>query len=287
MNKKVGFTMLVTLKEMADRAAAEAYAVPAFNIFGYEDIAPVVQAAEAMNAPVILAANLVAVKHMPVPYLAPLMLRAAREASVPVCVHLDHGKDLAACVEAIEHGFSSVMYDGSQLPLEDNIRRTKEIADYAHAHGVSVEAEIGSVGYSDPSIAMKHMLSDPDEVDVFVRETGIDAVAISVGTVHRMESQAASIDFDLLQRIQDRVGIPLVIHGSSGVPDDQLRRLTTYRVAKINIGTALRMAFGRTLRDELERKPKEFDRIALFQQPMEAVREAALAKFALLGFDTK
>ncbi|TVY08464.1 class II fructose-bisphosphate aldolase [Paenibacillus cremeus] len=276
--------MLVTLKEMADQAADKHYAVPAFNIFGYEDILPVVQAAEAMKAPVILAANLVAVKHMPTPFLAPLMVQAAKQASVPVCVHLDHGKNLESCIEAIEHGFSSVMYDGSQLPLEENIRRTKEIADYAHKHGVSIEAEIGSVGYSDPSIQMKHMLSDPEEVEIFVRETGIDAVAISVGTVHRMEEQAASIDFDLLQRIQDRVSIPLVIHGSSGVPDDQLRKLTTYRVAKINIGTALRMAFGASLRAEIESKPKEFDRIALFQAPMQAVFETAKNKFSILGF---
>ncbi|WP_284640642.1 class II fructose-bisphosphate aldolase [Paenibacillus silviterrae] len=277
--------MLVTLKEIADQAADRSYAVPAFNVYGYEDILPVIRAAEAMKAPVILAANIPALKHMPVPYLAPLMLQAAREASVPVCVHLDHGKGYDACAEAIEHGFSSVMYDGSQLPLEENIRLTKEIVAYAHKHGVSVEAEIGSVGYSDPAIAMKHELSDPEEVERFVRETGIDAVAVSVGTVHRMEAQEAQIDFARLQAIQDRVSIPLVIHGSSGVPDDQLRRLTTYRVAKINIGTALRMAFGHTLREELNDRPKEFDRISLFQRPMQAVEEAAKRKFALLGFE--
>lgn len=276
--------MLVTLKQIADEAAERDYAVPAFNIFGYEDIIPVIRAAEEKKAPVILAANIPAIQHMPLAYLAPLMLQAAKSASVPVCVHLDHGKDLQACSGAIEHGFSSVMYDGSQLPLEENIRRTKEIADYAHERGISVEAEIGSVGYSDPSIAMKHQLSDPDEVEQFVRETGIDAVAVSVGTVHRMETQGASIDFDLLERIQSRVSIPLVIHGSSGVPDDQLRRLASTRVAKINIGTALRMAFGNTLRDEMEQKPKAFDRISLFGRPMAAVQEAAAHKFSILGF---
>jgi fructose-bisphosphate aldolase class II len=275
--------MLVTLKDIVDRAAASDYAVPAFNVYGYEDIAPVIRAAEELRAPVIIAANIPALKHMPLDYLAPQMLAAANGASVPVCVHLDHGKDLQACIDAIRHGFSSVMYDGSQLPLAENIRATREIAEYAHAHGVSVEAEIGSVGYTDPSIAMKHILSDPEEVEIFVRETGIDAVAVSVGTVHRMETQGASIDFGLLARIQERVAIPLVIHGSSGVPDDDLGRLVQTRVGKINIGTALRMAFGHTLRAEMERQPQAFDRIGLFQEPMAAVEATAKQKLNLMG----
>ncbi|TDG00577.1 class II fructose-bisphosphate aldolase [Paenibacillus piri] len=275
--------MLVTLKELVDRAAAGDYAVPAFNVYGYEDIAPVIRAAEELGAPVILAANIPAIKHMPLDYLAPQMLAAAQGASVPVCVHLDHGKDLPSCMEAIRHGFSSVMYDGSQLPLKDNIRTTEEIAEYAHAHGVSVEAEIGSVGYSDPSIAMKHILSDPEEVELFVRKTGIDAVAVSVGTVHRMETQGASIDFGLLQRIEDSVRVPLVIHGSSGVPDADLTRLVKTRVGKINIGTALRMAFGHTMRAEMERNPQAFDRVSLFQEPMKAVEAAAKQKLILMG----
>lgn len=275
--------MLVTLKEIIDRAADSGYAIPGFNVYGYEDIVPVIRAAEEVGAPVIIAANLPAIKHMPLAYLAPQMLVAARNASVPVCVHLDHGKDLQSCMDAISHGFSSVMYDGSQLSLEDNIRTTKEIVDYAHERGISVEAEIGSVGYTDPSIAMKHILSDPEEVEIFVRETGIDAVAVSVGTVHRMETQGASIDFDLLQRIQDRVSIPLVIHGSSGVPDADLEKLVKTRVGKVNIGTALRMAFGHTMRAEMEKNPKAFDRVSLFQEPMAAVEATAKQKLIIMG----
>lgn len=276
--------MLVGLKEMTERAAGAHYAVAAFNVFGYEDAVMVVRAAEQLNAPVILAANLPALQHMPFEYLTPILLRAAKEAAVPVCVHLDHGKDCEYIEKAIRHGFTSVMYDGSQLPLRDNIANTREIVKLARRHGVSVEAEIGSVGYSDPQLAMKHEYSDPDEVETFVRETGIDAVAVSVGTVHRMEVQAASIDYELLGRIESKVSIPLVIHGSSGVPDADLRKLAASRVGKINIGTALRMAFGRTLREEIERNPREFDRLKLFRKPMEAVREAALHKLRLLGF---
>lgn len=276
--------MLVTMKQMVSEAAAGTRAVPAFNVFGYEDARAVVDAAEQLGAPVILAANLVAVKHVPLRYLGPLLARIAEDASVPVAVHLDHGKDYAAVKEAIDNGFSSVMFDGSQLPLEDNIARTREITELAHRSGVSMEAEIGSVGYSDPSIAMKHELSDPDEVARFARETGIDAVAVSIGTVHRMESQAAQLDFDRLQAIQEKTETPLVIHGSTGVPDDQLRRLVTYRVGKINIGTALRMAFGRSMREDMVRQPEAFDRIALFGPAMEAVKATALDKYTQMGW---
>jgi fructose-bisphosphate aldolase class II len=276
--------MLVTLKPLADEAAEQPYAIPAFNVFGYEDATAVIRAAEAVQAPVILAVNIPAIRHMPLPYLAPLLLQAARDAAVPVCVHLDHGQDLATIQEAIAHGFSSVMFDGSQLPLEENIAVTKEVVRLARKHGVSVEAEVGSVGYSDPSMKLKHELSDPAEVERFTDETGVDAVAVSIGTVHRMEEQTASIRFGLLAEIEQRVRTPLVIHGSTGVPNRDLRRLAQARVAKINIGTALRMAFGNSLREQMAADPHVFDRIVLFKQAMEAVKQAAIDKFHHLGW---
>ncbi len=276
--------MLVHLRELVEEAAAREYAVPAFNVFGYEDTIAVVRAAEQLNAPVILAANSAAIKHMPLPYLAPILLRAARESRVPVCVHLDHGYDPETIQAAIEMGFTSVMYDGSQLPLDENISRTLEIVKLAKARGVSVEAEVGSVGYSDPSLGMKHEFSDPGEVARFVGETGVDAVAVSVGSVHRMEEQAASIQFDRLESIQKQVDTPLVIHGSTGIQDHDLRRLAATRVGKINIGTALRMAFGKKLREQLQDDPGLFDRIQLFRQSMTAVTDTAIDKYNNLGF---
>jgi fructose-bisphosphate aldolase class II len=276
--------MLVDLRGLVNDAAEREYALPAFNVFGYEDAIAVVRAAEQLGAPVILGVNVPAIKHMPLAYLAPILLTVANKASVPVCVHLDHGQNLEGVKSAIEHGFSSVMFDGSQLPLADNIQRTKEIVAYAKLHGVSVEAEIGSVGYSDPSMKMKHELSDPDEVALFVQETGVDAVAVSVGTVHRMESQTATIQFDLLERIQAKVNTPLVIHGSTGLINEDLRRLSGYRVGKVNIGTALRMAFGQSMRAQMEQQPGAFDRIALFQPAMEEVKQTAIDKFKQLGW---
>jgi fructose-bisphosphate aldolase class II len=275
--------MLVGLKAVVSEAAEREYAVPAFNVFGYEDAIAVVRAAEQWKAPVILAANIPALAHMPLPYLAPLLIQAAEEATVPVCVHLDHGKSFEYVMEAIKHGFPSVMFDGSQLPFEENVRMTSEIVKAAHAFGVDVEAEIGSVGYSDPAMKMKHESSDPDEVEAFVHRTGVDAIAVSIGTLHRMEKQSASIDFELLERIQAKVSIPLVIHGATGVPDDQLKQLISYRVGKINIGTALRMAFGRSLRESIVAAPNEFDRLKWFGASMQAVQETAAGKIRILG----
>jgi fructose-bisphosphate aldolase class II len=279
--------LLVDLKSLVDRAAGERKAIAAFNVFGYEDSIAVVRAAEQLGAPVILAANIPALQHMPLEYLAPILLQTAKSAAVPICVHLDHGKDYDYVAQAIRAGFTSVMFDGSQLPLEHNIEKTREIVKLARESGVSVEAEIGSVGYSDPSIKMKHEYSDPEEVKAFVDQTGIDAVAVAVGTVHRMETQTAAIDFERLARIQSKVDIPLVIHGSTGVGDDDLRRLTTHRVGKINIGTAIRMAFGKTLREEILQHPDVFDRIRLFQKPMQAVQESAVNKLKILGFGSE
>lgn len=276
--------MLTDMKNMVEDAAASNRAVAAFNVFGYEDAAAVVQAAEKRNAPVILAANAVAITHMPLHCLGALLCAVAERASVPVCVHLDHGRDEETIREAIACGFTSVMYDGSQLPLEKNIEMTKRMVAIVRENGVSIEAEIGSVGYNDPTMNLKHELSDPGQVKTFVEETEVDAVAVSVGTVHRMEQQSAAIRFDLLEQIESAVRTPLVIHGSSGVPDDQLRRLVAHRVGKINIGTALRMAFGKTLREEIERHPHEYDRIRLFQKPMAAVEAEAARKLSLLGF---
>lgn len=279
--------MLVTLNEILKEASNSDYAIAGFNVFGYEDAVMVVEAAEELNVPVILMTNRDAVVHMPIKILGSILTDLAREAKVPVCVHLDHGKSVEEAVEAIKAGFSSVMYDGSQLPLEENIRKTKEIADIAHHFGVSIEGEIGSVGYSDPSIKAKAMYTVPEEAKRFVEETGVDAVAVAIGTLHRMQAQEANIQYDRLEEIEKLVNVPLVIHGSTGVKDEDLSRMSKHRVGKVNIGTALRMTFGNTLRDEMNNKPKEFDRIKFFKRPMIEVKNKAKEKMIILGAEKK
>jgi fructose-bisphosphate aldolase class II len=276
--------MLANMKEMVVLAAEKDYAIPAFNVFGYEDAKAVIEAAEELNAPVILMSNKDAVAHMPVRYYGSLFREMAQDAKVPVCIHLDHGKDFELAAQAIQGGYTSVMYDGSQLPLDENIKNTKEIVRMAHACDVSVEAEIGSVGYNDPNIQAKAIYTEPEEAEKFAKETGVDALAVAIGTLHRMQTQAAEIQYDRLEEIQKRMDTPIVIHGSTGVKDEDLKKLTTYRVAKVNIGTALRMAFGNTMREEMNKNPKEFDRLKFFKKPMEEVKKAAKEKYLLLGF---
>jgi fructose-bisphosphate aldolase class II len=277
--------VLVGLKEILDGVKNKLCAVPAFNVFGYEDAIAVVRAAEEMNAPVMLATNKAAVEHMPINLLGKLLTGIAGQANVPVCVHLDHGKDYQTVAEAIMSGYTSVMYDGSQLPLKDNIRTTAEIVKLAHTCGVLAEAEIGAVGYSDPNMNYHASYTDPEEAKVFAEETGVDALAVAIGSVHRMEEQAARVQFGRLESIEKLIDTPIVIHGSTGIVDEDLKKLITYNVAKVNIGTALRMAFGQTLRDEINNDRQNFDRIALSKKPMEAVKKTAKEKIQLLETD--
>ena len=279
--------MLVTLKEILKEASNKEYAIPGFNVFGYEDAAMVIEAAQELNTPVVLMTNRDAIAHMPIKILGDILTGLAKEAKVPVVVHLDHGKSVEEVVSAIKAGFSSVMDDGSQLPLEENIRRTRKAAEISHYFGVSIEGEIGSVGYSDPNIEAKAIYTVPGEAKRFVEETGIDAVAVAIGTLHRMKAQKANIQYDRLREIEELVDTPLVIHGSTGVKDEDLTRLSRHRVGKVNIGTALRMAFGDTLRDEINSRPEEFDRIKFFKKPMIEVKNVAKEKIMTLGWGRK
>lgn len=274
--------MLVNTKQMLKSAAKQDGAIAAFNVFGYEDSIAVVRAAEELNCPVILATNKVAIEHMPLKYLGPLLTSIAKDAKVPVAVHLDHGRDYETVAQTILNGYTSVMYDGSQLPLKENIETTKAIAHFAHACGVPLEAEIGAVGYSDPSMNYKASYTDPQEAKEFVEQTDVDFVAVAIGTLHRMETQTAEIQFERLELIQSLVDVPLVIHGSTGIPDKDLAKLAEMQVAKVNVGTAIRMTFGQTLRKEIQNNSNEFDRITLFQKPMVEVRKDANKKMQIL-----
>ncbi len=277
--------MIVTLNDVLKYTMEKSYAVPAFNVFGYEDAKAVIEAAEELKAPVILATNKVAISHMSMPILGNMLSKLAENATVPIVVHLDHGSDYDTVVSALKSGYSSVMYDGSQLPLEENIQTTKEIVKVSHAFGIPVEAEIGSVGYTDPNMGMKATLTDPAEAEEFSKRTGVDALAVAVGTLHRMEEQTADLRFDLIEEIERRIDVPLVMHGSTGIPDEDLKKITKTNFGKVNIGTALRMAFGNTLRKEIEEQPETFDRMELFKEPMKAVKEAAMEKIKLLNAD--
>jgi len=275
--------MRVTLNQLLPQALAGNYAVPCFNVFGYEDAVAVVRAAEKTSAPVILATNKEMVEFMGPRQAASMLGLLADESPAAVCVHLDHCYDIDIAKQAVDSGYTSVMYDGSQLAIEDNIAQTLRVAEYAHAHNVSVEGEIGSVPYSRGRDHIKSILTDPNQAQQFAEHSGVDALAVSVGNIHRLETTSSSIDFDRLSEIALVVSQPLVIHGTSGINDTDLERLAKLPVCKFNIGTTLRMAFGQSLRHTLAEHPDEFDRLTIFNQIMPAIQIEAERNIALLG----
>jgi fructose-bisphosphate aldolase class II len=263
-----------TLSQVLHPCMADGTAVAGLVVLGWEDARAYVRAAEAVGRPVILQAGPGCRAHTPLPVLGAMFRSLADSAAVPVVAHLDHGESLDVCRTAIDCGFTSVMYDGSALPLAENIARSREIADMAHAFGVSVEAELGFVGYDGGAQSLG---TDPDEVAQFARETGVDALAVSVGNSHLMTRPGAALDMLRLQAIAAAApDLPLVLHGGSGIAPDQRRLLARdTTVCKFNIGTELRMAFGDALRQTLADQPDQFDRIQILRATMNPMIAAA------------
>ncbi len=272
---------LVTLSDVLGPALQGGYAVPGLVCLGWEDARAYVRAAEAERAPVILQAGPGARAHMPVAVWGVMFQALAEGASVPVVAHLDHGYSVEECRVALGEGFTSVMVDGSALPLEENIALTAAVAALAHAAGASCEGELGVVGYAGGKASTG---TDPEEAARFARETGVDALAVSVGNVHLQEGPGQGLDLGLLRRIEAATSVPLVIHGGSGVPFDQRATLAAQsRIAKFNIGTELRMAFGAALRGAVAKDPGRFDRIAILRETEDPVMQAARAVIREFG----
>jgi fructose-bisphosphate aldolase class II len=252
-----------TLSDVLQPALRDGYAVAGFVCLGWEDARAFTMAAEAEGKPVILQAGPGARNHMPLSVWGAMFRHLADSVTVPVVLHLDHGRSLDEARAAIAEGFTSVMFDGSALPLDENIRQTAEVAALAHAHGVSCEGEIGFVGYAGGAVSA---MTDPAEAARFAQETGVDAMAIAVGNVHLQKDTTDGINEAAVHAIAAATGhhVPLVIHGGSGVPPEQRLHLArTTPICKFNIGTELRQTFGAALRQTLEANPQEFDRLKL------------------------
>ena len=264
---------LATLAAVLQPALKEGYAVGGLVTLGWEDMRAYVDAAEAENCPVILQAGPGCRAHTPLPVLGKMFRHLAESASVPVVAHLDHGYTREDCQIALDAGFSSLMFDGSRKPLQQNIDETAAIAEMAHNAGISCEGEIGFVGYDQSETSSG---TDPAEAAKFAVETRVDAVAVSVGNVHLQQDQSGGLDEDRIAAIQAVTQVPLVIHGGSGVPAEQRRRLAqSTNICKFNIGTELRMAFGRALRDEIAADSEKFDRNEILKQTIAPVTDAA------------
>ncbi|WP_431301163.1 class II fructose-bisphosphate aldolase [Tabrizicola sp. BL-A-41-H6] len=272
---------LATLADVLRPALAGGYAVPGLVCLGWEDMRAYVAAAEAERAPVILQAGPGCRAHTPLPVLGAMFRHLAANASVPVVAHLDHGTSLDECRAALDAGFTSLMFDGSRLPLEENIAATAAVARLAHAAGVSCEGEIGFVGYAGGEQSAG---TDPEEAARFARETGVDAMAVSVGNLHLQTGPGRALDIARLRAIEAVTEVSLVIHGGSGVPlADRAMLAASSRIAKFNIGTELRMAFGAALREAVARDPTRFDRIAILRETEAPVMAAARTVMRGLG----
>jgi len=304
--------MLVTNKELLQRAKREAYAVGAFNIQNLESLLAVVEASEEERSPVIVAVTPGAIKYAGLNYLARLVKTAAEVSPVPMSLHLDHGEDVETVKKCLEAGFTSVMIDGSHLKFEENIALTKRVVDMAYPKGVSVEGELGRLaGVEEKTVEEREaVLTDPKEAEEFVKRTGVDALAVSIGTSHgaykfKGEPQ---LDFERLRLIRERVNVPLVLHGASsvpqwiiekatkygaelagakGIPEDHIKKAIALGITKINIDTDLRLAFTATVREVLANSPKEFDPRKILGPAKEAMKEVVKAKMRLFGSSGK
>ncbi len=264
---------LATLSDVLQPALKNGYAVAGLVTAGWEDMRAYVAAAEAEGVPVILQAGPGCRANTPLRLLGQMFRHLAEQTSVPVVAHLDHGYTLEECRQALDCGFTSVMFDGSRKSLRQNIDETAAIAEMAHAAGISCEGEIGFVGYSGGEGSAG---TDPQEAAQFALETGVDAMAISVGNVHLQQDKQGGLDLARIRAIEALTGVPLVIHGGSGVPMAQRRALGTgSNICKFNIGTELRMAFGDALRTAVNRDPLRFDRISILQETHDPVVAAA------------
>lgn len=274
---------LATLKEVLQPAFAGGYAVAGLVTLGWEDMRAYVEAAEAESVPVILQAGPSCREHTPLPILGKMFRHLAESASVPVVAHLDHGYTFDECREALDSGFTSLMFDGSRKPLAQNIDETSAVAELAHSGGVSCEGEIGFVGYANGENSAG---TNPTEAAQFAQETGVDAMAVSVGNVHLQQDAGDGLDEVRIREIESKTNVPLVIHGGSGVPLDQRRKLAqSSAICKFNIGTELRMAFGAALRQSVLADPDRFDRIQILKETHDPLVSAT--RKVLQGFKPK
>jgi fructose-bisphosphate aldolase class II len=273
---------LTSGRDVLAAARAGGYAVPAFNIFNLEMLQAAFRAAEAERAPVIVQVSPRSIEYAGLRPLATLAAALAEKVPVPVVLHLDHGPGMAECQAALDEGFTSVMYDGADLPYTDNVSRTRSVVAAAHAQGAAAEAELGQVAHT----SHEHLpvdLTDPEEADRFVRETGVDALAVAIGTVHGMTETGAVLDVDRIAALARHVDAALVMHGSSGVDDDTLVRAVQAGIRKVNLSTALQRVFMDTLRRSASAPGHETDARAVLGDAREAVMEAARHRIRLVG----
>jgi fructose-bisphosphate aldolase class II len=276
---------LVTLKELLADAVKRGYAVGSFNMVSFGFLNGILEAAEEEKSPVILSIAEVHLPHMKVEQFVPAAIQSAQNAQVPVAIHLDHGMHFDTVIKAIRWGFSSVMYDGSERPYEENLNTTRLVVRIAHAAGVSVEAELGRVGGVEASgtegAGAREFFTDPGLAAEFVNETGVDALAVSIGNAHGFYKSAPKLDYALVKKIRSAVGVPLVLHGGSGIPDESIIKAIRLGISKINFFTEMSFAAVKRIEEFMRTSPKGYEYIAL--EAKSAIKDVVGNRMRIFG----
>ncbi|MBO5946230.1 MAG: class II fructose-bisphosphate aldolase [Clostridia bacterium] len=272
--------MLVNLQTILKDADEKGYAVPGFNVYNMETVMGVIKAAEEKRAPVIIQFYSRLASSGFSDYLAPIILKAAEMATVPVCMHLDHGAGYEAAAIALKNGASGIMVDFSKLPMEENIENTKKAVDVLSAMNIGVEGEIGHIGAAADGVPTDY--TTVAEAKEFVEKTGVSALAVAVGTAHGRYKQAPKLAIERIKEIKEAVGTPLVLHGGSGIPDEEIKMAIKAGIRKINFGTDICYSFLDSV-FEVDRKIYAID--LFMAAPIESVKNFAISKIELLGAD--
>jgi fructose-bisphosphate aldolase class II len=299
--------------KLQQKAREGAYAVPAFNTSNLEITQAIVEVAEELRSPVIIATSPSAIEYAGIEEISRIVRSLAARANVPISLHLDHGKDIKTVVSCIRYGWTSVMIDGSHLPFEENLALTREVVNIAHSVGISVEAELGKIGGTEDLISISEReatFTDPDEAALFVSETGCDTLAVAIGTSHGAYKFKGKpeLDFERLSKIADKVKTPLVLHGASsvipelvekagrygaslgqplGVPPQDIKEAVKRGITKVNIDTDIRLAFTAGIREFLYENPNVFDPRKIISAAKREIREVIASKIKILDSDGK
>ena len=279
-----------TTKDMLKEAQKGRYGIGAFNANNMEIIQAIIETAEEEKAPVILQASQGAIEYAGLDMIVVMVKALAEKVNIPVALHLDHGTDYYQNIKCLRAGFTSLMFDGSKLPFNENVTMTKKVVEMAHACSIPVEAELGQIGKMDdsdePGIALekvKESMAVPEEAAKFVELTGIDFLAAAVGTIHGCRTPFAKLDISRIERIRELTGVPLVLHGASGVNDDEVRKGIAAGICKINIDTRIRMIFTIKMKEILDENPNQIDPRKILGPAKEAAKEIIRDRMRVFG----
>lgn len=277
---------IISTREMLNKAQREGYAVPAFNIHNLETLEVVVETAAELKSPVILAGTPSTIKYAGGEYIVAMANVAAKQHDIPIAIHLDHYEDIEEIKHYVDLGFKSVMIDASHSPFEENIEIVKQVVEYAHKHDATVEAELGRLGGQEDDLIVDEKdtkFTNPAQAKEYVERTGIDSLAVAIGTAHGLYHGEAKLDFDRLKEIRDVVDVPLVLHGASNIPDELVKKAISLGICKVNVATDLKIPFSDAVKKYFIENPDANDPRKYMEPGKEAMRRVVAEKIMVCG----